>query len=116
MGPSDHTRVGWPKRPSEGERAGHRIVGQDRHQMMRRFTGCWDNPGPVSRVHAMASRPISLGNRSAQNPANRGAADLQATGDFGFADTGQMQFPNLRGVEPRGDGPAQALAVQPCLG
>ena len=41
---SDHARVGWPKGPSEGERAGQSIVGQDRHQMMRRFTGCWENP------------------------------------------------------------------------
>jgi hypothetical protein len=44
MGASDHTRVGWPKGPSEGERAGHSIVGQDRPQMMRRFTGWRKTP------------------------------------------------------------------------
>src|SRR5438105_1503827 len=41
----------------------------------------------LSRVWALVWS-IPLGNRSAQNPANRGAADLQPAGDFGFADTG----------------------------
>jgi hypothetical protein len=58
MGSSDHARVGWPKGPSEGDRADHGIVGQDRHQMMRRFTGWW---GAADRIigrlspHVMAS-------------------------------------------------------------
>jgi hypothetical protein len=48
---------------------------------------------------------------SAQNSAHRGAADLKAAGDFGFADPSPTQFPNLGRMESGGDGPAQPLAV-----
>lgn|GEM_PF-3730128 len=41
---------------------------------------------------------------------------MEAAGDLGFTNATPVQFPYLIGVEPRGDGPAQALAVQPCLG
>jgi hypothetical protein len=46
-----------------------------------------------------------------QQPTNRGATDLQPSGDFGFADAGAMQFPDLGGVDGRGCGPPQLLAV-----
>jgi hypothetical protein len=52
---------------------------------------------------------------SSQNPAHRGAADLKAAGDFGFADAGAMQFPNLSGMECGGNGPAQLFAILPGL-
>ena len=51
--------------------------------------------------------------RHTQNPANRGAADLKAAGDFGFADAGAMQFPDFRSVYGRGCRPAQPFPVLP---
>src|SRR5260370_35680554 len=55
--------------------------------------------------------PISPGNRSAQNPANRGATDLQAAGDLGFADAGTVQLSRLVRLEPGCYGSAQCLTV-----
>jgi hypothetical protein len=51
-----------------------------------------------------------------QNTAHRCAADLQTAGDLSFADAGTMQIPYLVGVETRGGGPAQFLAVLPRMG
>jgi len=62
------------------------------------------------------SDPISPGNRSGQNPANRGSTDLQPAGDFGFADARTVQFPYLASLESSGDGPAQFLPVLPGVG
>ena len=59
--------------------------------------------------------PISQRNRSAQNPANRGAADFQPSGDFGFADAGAVQFPDFRSMDGRGRRSTQSLSVQPCM-
>ena len=60
----------------------------------------------------MVHRPIPPGNRSAQNPAHGGPADLQPSGDLGFAGPGTMQFPDFRSVCGRGCRPAQSLAVR----
>jgi len=60
-----------------------------------------------------AAHPISLGNRSDQNPANRGPADVQAAGDLGVADTSAVQLKDFRGVDGRGRRPTQPLAVLP---
>jgi len=57
--------------------------------------------------------PISQRNRSAQNPANRGAADFQPSGDFGFADAGAAQFPDFRSVCGRSCRTTQPFAVFP---
>ena len=54
------------------------------------------------------------GNRSGQNAAHRGAADLQAAGDLGFADASAMQFPDLCGCGgPRSCGRPRRCAVLP---
>jgi hypothetical protein len=57
--------------------------------------------------------PISQRNRSAQNPANRGAADLQPSGDFGFADASAAQLPDFRSACGRSCRTTQPLAVFP---
>ena len=48
-----------------------------------------------------------------QDTANRGAADLEPTGD---ADAGAVQYANFAGFGRRCDGPAQLFAVLPCVG
>src|SRR5580692_1637004 len=53
--------------------------------------------------------------RSAQNPANRGTADLQPSGDFGFADAGAAQLLDLRSVYGRSCRTTQPFAVFPCM-
>src|SRR5437899_12504030 len=52
-------------------------------------------------------------NRSGQNAANRGATDLQATGDLGFTDTGTIQFSRLVRLEPSCYRSAKYLAAPP---
>jgi hypothetical protein len=42
-------------------------------------------------------------------------ADLQAAGDFGFADAGTLELSHLVGVEGCCEWPAQALAVLACV-
>ena len=67
-------------------------------------------------LRRVAACPVPQGERLSQNPANRGAADLQAAGDLGFADAGTMQLPYFVGVETCGGGPTQPLAVLPGMG
>jgi hypothetical protein len=52
----------------------------------RRLNPKEENPGDLS----LPEIPISTGNRSGQNPSNRGATDLQTTGDFGFRHAGTV--------------------------
>src|ERR1700757_2230108 len=70
-------------------------------------------PGPDAA--GKPERPNSHRNRSAQNPANRGTADLQPSGDFGFADAGAAQLPDLRSVYGRSCRTTQPFAVFPCM-
>ena len=53
---------------------------------------------------------------SAENPANRGTANLQPARDFGLADASAMQFSHLAGMDSCCDGPPQPLAVLPGMG
>jgi hypothetical protein len=53
--------------------------------------------------------PDGSGEKSPQNTADGGTADLQAPRDLGFADAGTMQLPYLVGVETCGGGPAEPL-------
>jgi len=46
--------------------------------------------------HPTILAPVWLA--SSQNPANRGATDLQAAGDLGFAGAGAIQLSHLRGM------------------
>jgi hypothetical protein len=48
-----------------------------------------------------------------QDTTHGGAADIETAGDFRFADSGPAQFADLIGVQSRGCGPAQTLAVLP---
>jgi hypothetical protein len=42
----------------------------------------------------------------------RGAADLQPTGDFGLADAGAVQYPSFAGFGRRCDGPAHSFGAR----
>jgi hypothetical protein len=55
------------------------------------------------------------GNRSGQNAAHRGPADLKPAGDFSPGDAGAMQLADLGGVQSRRNWPIQLFAVQPSL-
>jgi hypothetical protein len=51
-----------------------------------------------------------------QNPANRGATDLQPAGNLGFAETGPMQFSDFRSVHSCGSRPTEPFAVSTGVG
>jgi|SRR5271156_5446861 len=52
---------------------------------------------------------------SSQNPAHRGAADVKAAGDFGFAHASAVQLPDFRSVNGRGSRPTQPFPTLPGL-
>src|ERR1700682_6470118 len=65
---------------------------------------------------ANVERVSDLGrNRSAQNPANGGAAGLQAASDLGFADASAVQLPHLIPMQPGRYWPPQLFPVLLCV-
>jgi hypothetical protein len=63
-----------------------------------------------------ARHPISAQNRSRQNAADGGTADLQAACDFGFGHASTVQFPDRSGLEACGYGPTEPFTVLPGVG